>query len=87
MRVVRSDKCVARLAPGEVKRIPSNDERPLVGYYMACPACGRVQAIPATEQTFDEGAAMTMRPGAACTRTECAKTFSIEGGAFVVASS
>jgi hypothetical protein len=84
MRAVRSDACVARLRPGEVKRIPRPLDRPLVGYYLACPVCGRVQAVPASERGFEEGGALSMRPAVTCARRECAKSFSIERDEFIV---
>lgn len=31
--------CAAKLAPGEVKRIPQRSA-PLIGYQIACPSCG-----------------------------------------------
>lgn len=85
MRVTRSNGCVARLAPGEAKRIPHRNENPLVGYYIGCPACGRVNVVTSFEQTFiedDEG--LTMRPGIVCERPSCAKRFSIEQNEFIV---
>lgn len=85
MRATRSDGCVARLAPGEVKRIPARSESPLVGYYIGCPACGRVNAAPSFEQTFvEDEAGLTMRPGIDCARPSCMKRFSIEQNEFIV---
>lgn len=84
MRAVPSDACVARLAPGEVKRIPKARERALVGYYIACPSCGRVQAVPATERGFEEVDGLTMRPEVACARRECTTRFSIERDQYIV---
>lgn len=55
MKIVRADKtCVARLAAGNVKRIPTNPQY-LAGYYVGCPAgCGLVVALPTHEKTFKE---------------------------------
>lgn len=82
MRIVRAPKkCVARLSPGEVKRIPVADTRYLVGYYMACPSCGRVQAITREEGEMVETGmdvgeipTLTMKP-VECVR--CKKQISI----------
>lgn len=85
MRVVRRPtKCVARLAPGEVKRIPVRDTRYLVGYYLACPACGRVQAVPKEEGQFVESGMdlgevpLLSMKHVDCTNPACGKKIVIE---------
>ncbi len=38
IQVAHTQKCARKLARGEVKRVMGRG--PLVGYYIACPACG-----------------------------------------------
>lgn len=85
MNVVRSSRCIPRMVPGEVRRTPRTAAHPPAGYYVACPACGKVQAVLAAalggEQRFteEEDAAgapvLSMDPPRACDR--CAARFSI----------
>jgi hypothetical protein len=83
MRVARSNECVARLKPGDAKRIPEATAKPLVGYYLACPSCGRVQALLASH--FLEAAdGLTMTAPVPCTRDSCLKRFTIHSDEFQV---
>ena len=71
------------MIPGEVKRIPRSQLHPVVGFYVACPACGIITAITADEQTFTEDVvdgelAVTMKPGYACNRKSCGKVFAYD---------
>jgi hypothetical protein len=52
----RPDKCTAKLRRGEVKRVPQSAGLGLVGYYLACPACDRVQVLLATDVKIEETA-------------------------------
>ncbi len=81
MNIIRSERCIAKLRPGEVKRTPRTRLYPPAGYYVACPACGLVIAITADEQTFteeivDDVEVLTMAPGYKCDRPKCGKVFS-----------
>ena len=42
---VRENICRHLLRPGQVKRIPVEADRPLCGYCIACPRCGRVNFV------------------------------------------
>lgn len=67
-------KCVAKLKAGEIKRIPVSNVTYLVGYYMGCPACGRVQAIPHTEGNFVEtGLDVGEKPSLSMGIVECTR--------------
>lgn len=77
-RVIRSSRCVAKLVPGEVKRIPRNETHPVVGFYMACPSCGKVDAFPGSkvggehayvEEVAPDGSTLlTATPSLTCAR-------------------
>jgi hypothetical protein len=63
----RPDKCTAKLRRGEVKRVPRSSGLPLVGYYVACPVCDRVQVLLATDLKIEEAPELSVAPFR-CTR-------------------
>lgn len=81
-------KCVARLAAGEVKRIPVSNPTYLAGYYIGCPSCGRPQAIPtANAQFHEEGLDVGDTPVLSMSKVECDRChvcFSIERDEVIV---
>jgi hypothetical protein len=72
----RPDKCAAKLLCGEAKRTPPDRKFNLIGYYIGCPSCAKVNAIPYTHQTFEEheDGTASMNPGHKC---QCGCEFSI----------
>lgn len=49
---VQDTRCHRKLVAGQVKRQPQ--QGPLVGYWIACPACGAVRPYLASETTMIE---------------------------------
>lgn len=86
MRLVRAqEKCVSRLARGEVRRVPK-DPRYLMGIYLGCPSCGLVTVISADERTMAEQhdgseLRLSMRPAWPCER--CKRAYRIENDEIV----
>jgi len=83
----RSRDCVAKLRPGQYKRIPRNRDRPAIGFYIACPACGFITAILAEEHEVIDGVIeggdemIVMLEDFVCGR--CRKAYSIQNGSYV----
>jgi len=85
LRVNEHVCCVSKLGRGEAKRVPRHVLAPVVGFYVGCPFCGKVQTIvsvridPEGGQTFEEtDEGITMHPGHTCTR--CGRTYRAERG-------
>lgn len=74
---VVAKKCLCRMARGEAFAIRTAGF--LVGYYLACPACGRVLALLADENVIREEPALTVDPFS-CTR--CSGRFRLDAGLF-----
>lgn len=83
-RLASAERRVCRLDPGEVKRLPQIG--PPLGFYIACPACGRLNVVLAEEQHLDErdGELRTLAPGFECESPTCARHVHIKDGEFVV---
>ena len=47
MKLVQLNEAICRwmLEPGQVRRVPMNVDKPLFGYYIACPLCRRSNAL------------------------------------------
>ena len=73
--------CHLTLQPGQVRRLPLDPARPLMGYWLACPACGSLNQTSVTEegQTFEErdGHLVTFAPGFTCNR--CDRLLAVHG--------
>jgi hypothetical protein len=76
-----TDHPVCKLHPGELRRVPQDGARSLIGYHVACPACGFVNIALPGEQglQIDEGA-MTFSHRLACMR--CRASLRVDKGAF-----
>jgi hypothetical protein len=83
-RFVTADRRVCRLEPGEVKRLPHIG--PPLGFYVSCPACGRLNVVLAEEQHVNEtiGDLLGLAPGFECESPICAKHVHVKDGEFVV---
>ncbi len=79
---IRQPVCPASLRRGQVKRVSLDTWRPLYGYVVVCPHCGRPTfATPANGDVIREehGALVEAR----CTCGACGAPVVIEGGEFV----
>jgi hypothetical protein len=83
-RLVSADRRVCRLEPGEAKRLPRLG--PPLGFYVSCPACGRLNVVLAEGQHVDEAAdeLRALAPGFECESPTCAKHVHVKDGEFVV---
>ena len=83
-RLVTADRRVCRLEPGEVKRMPRVG--PVLGFYVSCPACGRLNIVLADGQHVNEtgGDLRGLAPGFECESPTCAKHVHVKDGEFVV---
>ena len=78
---VVSSKPVCKLAPGELRRVPTDRSRSLIGYHVACPACGFVNiALPDAEGLRVDEATTTFSERIGCLR--CHAHLRIDHGAF-----
>ncbi len=84
--LVERDRRVCRLRPGEVKRLPAAG--PLLGFYVACPACGFLNVVLAEGQHVEEAAGgLTLAPGFRCDGGRCGRHVHIKHGELVIADS
>ena len=84
-RLVEPERRVCRLRAGEAKRLPRIGG--LLGFYVACPSCGRLNIVLAEGQELvDEGSGelRALAPGFDCESPLCAKHVHVRGGEFVV---
>ena len=83
-RIVESDRRVCRLKPGDAKRLPRVGA--VLGFYVACPVCGRLNIVLAEGQHVDEAGAELrgLAPGFQCESPSCAKHVHVKDGEFVV---
>lgn len=83
-RLVAAHRRVCRLEPGEVKRMPQLG--PALGFYVSCPACGRLNIVLAEGQRIDEAAGELrgLAPGFECESPTCARHVHVRDGELVV---
>ncbi len=83
-RIVESDRRVCRLKPGDAKRLPRIGA--VLGFYVACPVCGRLNIVLAEGQHVDEAGPelRALAPGFQCESSGCAKHVHVKDGEFVV---
>ena len=83
-RIVEGDRRICRLVPGDAKRLPRTG--PPLGFYVACPACGRLNVVLAEGQHVDEAGPELrgLAPGFQCESPSCAKHVHVRDGEFVV---
>ena len=83
-RLVEPERRVCRLKAGEAKRLPRTGG--LLGVYVACPLCGRLNIVLAEGQLVVEGAGELrgLAPGFDCENPLCAKHVHVKDGEFVV---
>lgn len=79
---MRTTACVARLAPGEYKRIPVNWDVP-VGWYLACPVCKTIAVLLADKYQAQESDDRTLVELQSWRCAKCKAELSIVGGQFV----
>ena len=84
VRLVSADRRVCRLEPGEVKRMPQVG--PVLGFYVSCPACGRLNIVLAEGQQVNEtaGELRGLAPGFECESPTCGKHVHVKDGELVV---
>ncbi len=84
VRLVSAERRVCQLQPGEAKRMPQIG--PLLGFYIACPACGRLNIVVAREQHVAEvdGELQGLAPGFDCESPLCGKHVHVKAGELVV---
>jgi hypothetical protein len=84
VRLVEPERRVCRLERGEAKRLPRVGG-PL-GFYIACPSCGRLNIVLAEGQLVSEsgGELHGLAPGFECESPMCAKHVHVKDGEFVV---
>ena len=82
--LVEPERRVCRLRSGEAKRLPRVGG--LLGFYVACPSCGRLNIVLAEGQLVDEGNGelKSLAPGFECESPMCAKHVHVKDGEFVV---
>ena len=83
-RLVSADRTVCRLEAGEAKRLPRLG--PPLGFYVSCPACGRLNIVLAEGQHVDEGGGelRALAPGFECESPTCGRHVHVKDGEFVV---
>ena len=69
MRVNVTSKRPCKLERGDVRRVPQNNPRMLVGYHVCCPRCGFVTPalVGDDELVIDESAELSFSRPLACT--------------------
>ena len=82
--LVEPERRVCQLKPGDAKRMPRTGG--LLGFYLACPACGRLNIVLAEGQLVDESnnELHALAPGFECESPICAKHIHVKDGEFVV---
>lgn len=87
-RIVETDRRICRLKPGDAKRLPRVGA--VLGFYLACPACGRLNVVLAEGQHVDErrdetgGELRGLAPGFRCESERCGKHVHVKDGEYVV---
>ena len=72
---------VCKLGPGELRRVPPDRSRGLIGYHVACPACGFVNiALPGEGGLSVDEEALTFSHRLACMR--CRTSLRVNKGEF-----
>lgn len=86
---VQTYRCGATLAPGQVRRVPTDPKYLVVAYWLCCPSCGAPNTIsvldgPGTTYRFEErdGNLITLSPPVPCNR--CEAGLAVRDGAWQV---
>ena len=82
--LVGRERPVCRLERGEAKRLPVLG--PALGFYISCPACGRLNIVHVEGQYLDEagGELRGLAPGFECESPTCGKHVHVKDGEFVI---
>lgn len=79
-RLRGAGSCACRLEPGDLKRLPLDTTKQLLGYYAACPACGFRELFDLRKRLHEveEGSYGVTLPDLRC--PGCAGTIRVRAG-------